>query len=348
MMKNKFSRFMGILCQPSIAVDLGTANTRIFCPEFGQIKEKPSLIRLTNDKRKKHVTDEYLSYLNSKMSFMPLRGGVIVDINNAIKLLRPLLKETRQGFRLPVSLASAPTDASDKEREFLAKAILNAGASHVAIIPEVWAAAIGAGMDITSPHAQVLIDIGEGVTDLAVIRDGRLIYTSAVRTACSDLQKAVRSAIVSRHKVYISDDEAERLTHIISSIAQEQLFNHKLITVIGNDILKGDKVTINVKEQDIINALEPVINKILKMIELNLRKLSMSISSEILESGICLSGGGACISGMNRLIALRTKLDVRIAPDPIHAVINGEIETLKFWQGHKNWWENIVWPRLLS
>jgi len=347
-MKNMFSRLKKIISQPSIAVDLGTANTRIFSSEFGQIKEKQSLIRHTNDSKQNLVSDEYLSYLNSKIFFMPLRGGVIVDIKNAINLLRPLVKETRKGLRHPISLASAPTDTSDKERELLAKAVLDAGASHVAIIPEVWAAAIGAGMDVTSPYAQVLIDIGEGVTDLAVIRDGRLIYTSAVRTACSDLQKAVRSAIVSRHKVYICPAEAERLTHTISSISQGQSFNPKLITVNGNDIFKGHKVTINVNEQDIIKALEPVINKILKMIELNLSKLSMTISSEILESGICLSGGGACISGIDRLMALRTKLDVRIAPDPIHSVINGEIETLNYWQGHKNWWQNIFWPKLSS
>ncbi|MCD4718063.1 MAG: rod shape-determining protein [Desulfobacterales bacterium] len=347
-MKNMFSRLKKLMSQPSIAVDLGTANTRIFSSELGKIKENSSFIRHTNDSRKKLVPDEYLSYLNSKIFFTPLRGGVIVDIENAINLLRPLLKETRKGLRHPISLASAPTDTSDKERELLAKAVLYAGASHVAIIPEVWAAAIGAGMDVTLPYAQVLIDIGEGVTDLAVIRDGRLIYTSAIRTACSDLKKAVRSIIVSRHKVYICPAEAERLTHTISSISEGQIFKPELITVSGNDIVKGRKVKINVNEQDIICALEPVINKILKMIELNLRKLSKLVSIEILESGIFLSGGGACISGIDKLIALRTKLDVRIAPDPIHSVINGEIETLNYWQGHKNWWQDIVWPRLSS
>ncbi|MBN1545480.1 MAG: rod shape-determining protein, partial [Syntrophaceae bacterium] len=295
-MNKMFSRLKQIMRQPSIAVDLGTANTRIFSSELGQIKEKPSLIRYKNDAKTKLVSDDYLSYLNSKLFFMPLRGGVIVDFNNAINLLRPLLKETRKGLRHPISLASAPTDTSEKERELLAKAVLAAGASHVAIIPEVWAAAIGAGMDVNSPYAQVLIDIGEGVTDLAVIRDGRLIYASAVRTACSELQKAVRSVILSRYKVYICPAETERLTHTISSISQEQIFNPKLITVSGNDIFKGRKVTITVNEQDIISALEPVIDKILKMIELNLRKLSKPASSEILESGICLSGGGACIS----------------------------------------------------
>lgn len=345
-MKYILSRLKKIISRPSIAVDLGTANTRIFSYESGQIKEKPSLIRHIDDNKKQNISDEYLSYLNNKISFMPLRGGVIIDIKNAINLLRPLLKETMKGFRHPISLASAPTDTTNKERELLAQAIIDAGASHVAIIPEVWAAAIGVGMDITSPYSQVLIDIGDGVTDLAVIRDERLIYTSAVRTACSDLQKAVRSVIVSKHKVYISPAEAERLTHTISSIVQGQVFNPKFITVSGNDIFKGHVETINVNELDIISALEPVINKILKMIEFNIKNLSKPVFNEILESGICLSGGGACISGIDRLIASRTNLDVRIAPDPIHAVINGEIESLNYWQGHKNWWQHIVWPRL--
>jgi rod shape-determining protein MreB len=343
-----FSRLKQIMKQPCIAVDLGTANTRIYSSELGQITEKPSLIRQMNDSKTTFVPDEYLSYLNSKLVSMPLRGGVIVDIKKAIALLRPLLKETKKGLRHPVSLASAPTDTSDKERELLAQAVLHAGASHVAIIPEVWAAAIGAGIDVTLPYAQVLIDIGEGVTDMAVIRDGRLIYASAVRTACSDLQKAVRSIIVAKHKVCLYHAEVERLTHKISLMSQGQAFTPELIAVNGMNIVKRYKVTINVNEQDIIRAMEPVVHNILKMINFGLRRLPKSASCELLESGICLSGGGACISGIDSLIALRTNLDVRIAPDPIHSVINGEIETLNYWKGHKNWWQNIVWPRLAS
>ncbi len=350
-MKNVFSKFCRVMHRQCVAVDLGTANTRIYSSELGQIKEKPSLIRHSNNSNKKYDSDDYLSYLNSKIFFTPLRGGVIVDIRNAINLLRPLMKDARRGLRSlrqPISLASAPTDTSEKERELLVKALLEAGASYVAIIPEVWAAAIGSGMDVTSKQAQVLIDIGEGVTDLAVIRDSRLIYASAIRTACSDLQKAIRSAIVSRNKVYICPSEAERLSHMISSISQERLHNSKLITVTGNDIFKGHKSTVNIRERDIINSIEPVIDKILKMIEFNLNRIPEAFSDEISESGICLSGGGACISGIDRLIASRTGLDVRIAPDPTHSVINGEIETLNYWEGHENWWQYISWPKSLS
>jgi rod shape-determining protein MreB len=345
-MLSMFSKLTQIMKHSCIAVDLGTANTRIYSPERIQITERPSLIRHMNDGKIPFGSDEYLSHLNRKFVSSPLRGGVIVDIKKAITLLRPLLKETRKLLRHPVSLASAPTDTSDKERELLAKAFFHAGASHVAIIPEVWAAAIGAGMDVTLPYAQVLIDIGEGVTDMAVFRDSRFIYASAVRKACSDLQNAVGSVVLAKHKVCLYPAEAQRLTHEISSMLQGQSFSPKLITVCGMDIVKGYKVAVNVNQQDIISAMKPVVQKILKMINFGLRQLPESASCEVLESGICLSGGGACISGIDRLIALSTNLDVRIAPDPIHSVINGEIETLNYWKGHKNWWQNIVWPRL--
>lgn len=335
-----------MMSRPSIAIDLGTANTRIFSSDIGQITEKPSTVRPSDVSINNSFTGDYISYLNSKISYNPLRGGVIVDIYNAINLLKPLLKETKTGFRPPISLASAPTDTTTKERELLAKAIIGAGASHVVIIPEVWAAAIGAGIDVTSERAQVLIDIGEGVTDLAVIRDGQLIYTAAIRTACSDLQKAVRSAIVSRHKVYVCRSEAERLTNTISSIVTGESRNARYITIKGNDIFRGNDVTVDICERDIIIAMEPVINRILKMVEVNIKKLSGSVYDEIIESGVCLSGGGALISGIDKLIESRINLDVRTAPDPIRSVINGEIETLNYWQGYKNWWENIFWPEL--
>jgi len=345
-MKNIFITLKQTLKQPSIALDLGTGNTRIFSSESGQITEKPSSIRRTDSTT--FVADEYLSYLNSKVVFAPLQGGVIVDVQNATNLLRPLLKKTIRSLRHPVSLTSAPTNTSDQERELLAKAVLDAGASHVAIIPEAWAAAIGAGMDVTLPTAQALIDIGDGVTDMVVIRDGRIIYATAVRTACSDLQKAVRSKIVAKHKVCIDPPEAERLTHKISSMSQGRPFLPDTITASGMNIFTGRKVTINVNEHDIIIAMEPVIHKMLKNIELGLGKIPEPVFNEVLESGICLTGGGACISGIDTLIASKTRLDVRIAPDPMHAVINGEIATLTHWKAHKDWWKNIVWPKLAS
>jgi len=342
-----FSKLTQIMSQPSIAVDLGTANTRVYASELGKVSENPSAIGLVN-KKINTISDEYFKFINSKIATTPLRGGVIVDLKNTIALLRPLIKKTRRFFNHPISLACAPTDTSEDERDLLANALIHAGASHVSIIPEVWAAAIGAGIDITRPSAQLLIDIGDGVTDMAVFRDGRIVFTSAIRTACSDLQKAVRSAIMAKHKIQLYAQESERLTHEILSISNQQGDQGKLINVLGMDIVKRCEVNFLLDNQDVIHAMAPVLDKIIRMIEISLKKLPEEIYCEILESGICLTGGGACINGLDRLIAMRTNIDVRVASDPIHAVINGAIQTLDYWKGEKNWWKNIAWPKLSS
>lgn len=331
--------------QPSIAVDLGTANTRIYASQYGEVTERPSSVSLTNGKTD-NISDEYLEHTNNRLATKPLRCGVIIDLKNATILLKPLVKKTRRFFMAPITLASAPTDTTENERNILRKALVNAGASHVSIIPEVWAAAIGSGIDISHTNSQLLIDIGDGVTDMAVFRDGRIIYTSSVRIACSDLQKSIRSAIMSKYKFQIYDHEAERLTHVVSSILKNDEHGCESFCVAGIDIIKRCKTNILVNKKDIISSMEPVLNKIIKMIEVSLKRLPRNIYCEILESGICLTGGGACIEGIDLFIAHRTNMEVRIASDPIHAVINGAIQTLNYWNGKNNWWKNIYWPNL--
>lgn len=330
-----FKIFKRIIEKPNIAVDLGTANTRIHTCEEGMITEEPSLVR---NIRQEGNSDAYIAYLNSKLCSFPLRGGVVTDINSAVRLLSPMFKKISRGIRQPVSLACAPTDTSEKERKLLAEAILRAGASHVAIIPEPWAAAIGADLDVTMPYAQVLIDIGEGVTDMAVIREGRLIHTAAIRTACADIHKAIRRAVVSRHKVYLYPAEIERLTQEIDSDIPLQTVSQKRMRV----------KSIEVNQTDILIAMDPVISAILKMIRETLRKLPEYISAEVTESGICLTGGGSCMKGVDRRIAAETGLNVSIAPDPVHAVIKGATRTLLYWKDHESWWNHIDWPLLRS
>ena len=339
------SKLSQIMSQPSIAVDLGTANTRIYASQHAELTESPSSISLTNGKTD-NVLDEYSEHTNNRLATKPLRCGVIIDLKNATMLLKPLVKKTRRFFMAPKTLASAPTDTTENERDLLRKALVNAGASHVSIIPEVCVAAIGAGIDLAHKNAQLLVDIGDGVTDLAVFRDGRIVYSSSVRIACSDLQKYIRSAIMSKYKLQIYDREAERLTHEILSIFNSEEHDCESVGVAGIDIIKRHKANILVNKKDIISSMEPVLNKIVKMIEVSLKRIPEKTYCEILESGICLTGGGACIEGMDLFIAHRTNMRVRIASDPIHAVINGAIQTLNSWNGKNNGWKNIYWPKL--
>lgn len=336
-----------MLPHPIIAVDLGTANTRIYASEFEKVIEKPSSINLV-DTRKNTISDEYYKYLNSKMVKAPLRGGVIVDLKNAITLLRPLILKTKKYLIRPSSLACAPTDTSISERNLLANAIIHAGAAHVSIIPEVWAAAIGCGMDISLPCAQLLIDIGDGVTDMAVFHGGRIIFTSAVRTACSDLKKAVSSTVVAKHKIHLYDKDTEKLTHEVASIVSSEGMQKKLVHVSGIDVVKRCEASVDVENGEVIAAMTPILNKILKMIENGLKRLPEKTYCEILASGICLTGGGACIQGVGQLIASKTNMDVRTASDPMNAVINGAIDTLQFFKTNKIGLENLAWPNLTA
>jgi rod shape-determining protein MreB and related proteins len=330
--------------RPSIAVDLGTANTRLYSCESGITTEEPSVVRMISRNNRHDPPDKLIDYLNSRFISFPLRGGVITEADKAVTLLKPMFKRIRT-LRAPVSLACAPTDSTEKERRLLSEAMSNAGASHVAIIPEPWAAAIGAGIDMDSAFAQLLIDIGHGVTDMVVIRRGRLVFTSAIRTACGDLHKAVRSSIIGRHRLSPYHSDIEKLTYEIDGILEPgALFDDRPIKVEGIDIIKRREAAVDVTRREIIKALEPVIYRILRMIQTGVARLSEKTLSELQDTGIILTGGGSCIKGMDKLIEMKTGLKARIADDPTHAVINGAKQTLEYWKEKKSWWKEITWP----
>jgi rod shape-determining protein MreB and related proteins len=330
--------------KPNIAVDLGTANTRIYSCEKGMIAEEPSAVRMVPKKAASENPDKLIEYLNSKLIAFPLRGGVITDADNAVSLLKPLLKRARS-LRPPVSLACAPTDSTDRERKVLAETISSAGASHVAIVPEPWAAAIGAGFDMNSPDPQMLIDIGDGVTDLVVIKDGRLVYTSAIRTACSDLHRAVRSSIIGHHRVSPYHSDIEKLTYEIDALVEPgALFDDRPITVEGVHVVKRCEAVVDVTRREVLKAMEPILYRILQMIRTNVHRLPEKILSDLQGSGICLTGGGSCIKGLDRLIEMKTGLKTRVAVDPMHAVINGAIQAVECWKERDSWWKAVSWP----
>ena len=326
------------MSRPSIAVDLGTANTRIYCSHNGETTDNPSSMNLVVRKTAP-VTNEYFHYINNKISTKPLRRGVIVDLKNATILLKKLVNTKRKSLLSPMALATAPIGTTEKQRDLLRKALMNAGTSQVIIIPECRAAAIGAGMDLALPHAQMLVDIGDGVTEMAVFRGGRIIHHATLHIACCDLQRSVRSAILARHRVQLEVTTIEKLTHVLSLMLNEQEPNGAIFDICGIDAVQGKRVNCCVNKRDVINALEPVVMKLTVMIVNFLKKLPDKIYYEILESGIVLTGGGACIAGMDTLIASKANIKVTVAIDPLHAVINGARQSLNYWIGKKGGWE---------
>jgi rod shape-determining protein MreB len=158
------------------------------------------------------------------------------------------------------------------------------------------------------------------------------------------LHRAIRSAVVAKYKVVLRDRESERLVDEAVSFFADRVEACDSCEMTGVDVISRRTVKCFIRLDDAVDALAPVVQKIIGMIERSLAGLPDADYCSIIESGILLTGGGACIRGIDKLIEERTNIDVRIAPDPIHAVIKGAVATLDYWKEKRNWWEKISWP----
>jgi len=246
-------------------------------------------------------------------------GGVVLDREAASEALRPMLSPARSwtGFSSVRALAGAPSDASAEEKSALADCILHAGASAVYISPEPLAAAIGAGMDVGSPYSKLLMDIGEGVTDCAVIRSAQVVRSLAVRVGCSDLRNAIQRGVFENHQVRLGDDEAEGLLRL-AGVREDRSEAVQVDCSQG-----GQTCSLRISAAELRAALAPPIAAILGSIEALLQGLPPPISAEVIEEGICLGGGGALLKGMPEQVARAAQMEVRVLADPLGAVVRG-------------------------
>ena len=327
--------FRRILAGPDLAVDLGTANTRLYAGGRGVVVEEPTIPR--DDPRWRYwyrhireARDHGTPYQGFRSA--PVRAGVVVDVEAAAALLVPLIRRAARRVHLvrPRVLFCTPSDASEEERAALVETAYRAGASVLAVSPEPLAAALGAGLDPTSRFASMIVDIGSGVTDIAVIRSGRIIHAAAIRTGCSDLRSAVAAMAALRHGVRLYPDEAERLMRETGMHPGVRSTGLHLAAGSGSD---GVESTVAVTEDEIRAAMAPVVNTILERISKVLKDLPPVAACEVIEDGICLTGGGACLRGMADLISQATHLDVRVAPDPLRSVIYGAAQLLRSVEG---------------
>ncbi|MBL8204782.1 MAG: rod shape-determining protein [Blastocatellia bacterium] len=318
------------VADPDIALDLGTANTRLYARGQGLIADEPSIVRMQTDTgRIEEVGISAAFSLKDKQHSIvsPLRAGVVADVKATTALLTPLLRRGRRmGILRPRVLVCAPTDACEEERAALIEATRSAGASAVAIAPEPLAAAIGGGMDVAAEHAQMIVDIGDGVTDVAVIRLGSLLVTDAVRIACSDLNQAVSDLAAERYSLKLYQKEAERLVQKIGATNPQNITSSFIAA--GDDVRTGSLRRVNIYGHEIAAALNPVLKEIVTAIRQAVHNLPPEIACEVIESGIRLTGGGACLPGITTLIANETNLAVKPVREPMHAVINGARQML--------------------
>jgi len=287
-----------------LAIDVGTAVTRLHVAPRLTPLVRPSTVWTSGGTR------------------AALRGGVIVDTQAATAVLRELLRAVpRRGFRGLRALACVPTDASAEERAALVESVLQAGARAVAVVPEPFAAVVGAGLDVEIPQAQLLVDIGEGVTDCAVVRGGTLVASEAVRVAVADLRFAAMDWIELGAGVRVSAVEAERVLREVGvgPLATWQ----RTLRVVGSPLHGVGPIRGTIEIDALHDALEPVVDQIAACVGHFVANLPGELADEIVHSGICLSGGGALLAGMLERLVGETAMGVWRAPDPLCAVIDG-------------------------
>ncbi|MDO3377223.1 rod shape-determining protein [Geoalkalibacter halelectricus] len=250
----------------------------------------------------------------------PLRQGVVADPVAVAAFLRPGLERARRwGMLGPRVLVGAPTDAREDERALLHQALRAAGAAEVEIVPEPCAAALGAGVDLSSPYAQMIVDVGEGVTDCAILRCGEIVATSTLRVGCADLREQVRLGLLDMgHKSLQAADPGRILTSLGVS---EDAEGAAAMRVVPADVDAGAPVHISAA---LVRALvAPVVARIVGTVADFLRGAPPEPGCEIIESGIFLTGGGALVPGLAGLLAEATAVPIHSPPHPLDAVILG-------------------------
>lgn len=288
---------------PDIAIDLGTALTRIASGSLSQ------------------------TVVPSKVGGRPvLRSGTIANADDAVELLRPLLLRVRKfGVLRPHAVACAPSDATGEELETLRECVMKAGAATVVIVPEILAAAIGGGMDVSSHYAGMIVDIGEGITECAVIRAGKIIEKHTRRVGCFDLRRHVLQAVSSMTKLHVPDAEAERLLRETGIAGKQGALRIFFTGCSGHGARHG---TVSVAGERIHEEIEPVIASITGVVTSLLDALSPDVGCQIIDSGICLSGGGALLRGMGRHLERLTGIPVTSPSNPLDAVVAGARDML--------------------
>jgi rod shape-determining protein MreB and related proteins len=292
-------RVIGILRPPLVAIDVGTATTRL-CWGPGEVHERPS------------VTSEEVHGRTIVRRVM--RDGVVADIEGVAGVVGTLLATRRRAWpRRPAAVVSVPTDASVQDREALVEAIAAGGASVAAVVPEPLAAAIGAGLDVSSEYATPILDVGDGVTDFAIFRNGSMVFSDAKRIGCGTLRAAIHDWLELQQHAGVTLGE-ETVEEVVRAYCRP---------------VSPPPPPLPVGREDLEALLDPVLDAIASFVATTLRNLPDTLAAEVIESGLHVTGGGAKLQRLLRCIEDRSGLPVLCPAEPRNAVIRGATEMLR-------------------
>jgi rod shape-determining protein MreB len=315
------------LFSADIGVDLGTANSVIWMRGKGIVLNEPSIVAYDRNTKKiiaiGHEAREMLGRTHRDIrTIRPMKDGVIADFEIAEGMLREFIKKTSVGW-IPSRriVVSVPSGITEVEKRAVRDAAEHAGAKEVHLLAEPMASAIGIGLDVDAPVGNMVVDIGGGTTEIAVIALSGIVTEESIRVAGDEKNNAIIQFFKRNHNILIGERTAEAIKCEVGSAMP--LKEEITIQVKGRDLVNGVPKTTEVSSVEIREALNEPIAQIVEAVKVTLERTPPELSADILDRGIMLTGGGALLKGIDERIRLETNLPVHVAEDPLTAVVRG-------------------------
>jgi rod shape-determining protein MreB len=326
-----FSKLLGML-SADMAIDLGTANTVVYVKGRGIVLNEPSVVAMVNNRGKKQVLavgDDAKMMLGRTPgnieAIRPLRDGVIADFEVAEEMIKHFIRKVhnRRSFASPQIVVCVPSGSTAVERRAIQESAESAGARRVYLIEEPMAAAIGAGLPVTEPTGSMVVDIGGGTTEVAVLSLGGIVYSRSVRVGGDKMDEAIIAYIRRNHNLLVGESSAERIKKEVGSAAPPEDGHGPTMEIKGRDLMNGVPKELIISQRQVAESLAEPVSAIVEAVKVALEHTAPELAADIVDKGIVLTGGGALLGNLDFVLRHATGLPVSIADDPLTCVAKG-------------------------
>lgn len=326
-----FSKIFGFL-SADMAIDLGTANTLVYVRDQGIVLNEPSVVAISQYHGKREILavgNEAKQMLGRTpgniVAIRPLRDGVIADFEVTEAMIKHFIRKVhnRRSFVSPKMVICVPSGSTAVERRAIQESAESAGASEVYLIEEPMAAAIGAGLPVTEPTGSMVVDIGGGTTEVAVISLGGIVYARSVRVGGDKMDEAIIAYIRRVHNLLIGEGTAERIKKEIGTACVPAEGEGKSMQIRGRDLMNGVPKEIVVTERQVAESLAEPVGQIIEGVKTALEHTAPELAADIVDKGIVMTGGGSMLKNLDYVLRHATGLAVMIADDPLTCVAIG-------------------------
>lgn len=332
-----FEHLRGLLSS-DMGIDLGTANTLVYVRGKGVLLNEPSVVALAESGGRKHVlaVGEEAKLMVGRTpgnitAIRPMKDGVIADFEVAEEMIKHFIRKVhnRRSFVSPQIVICIPRGATPVERRAIQESAESAGARRVFLIEEPMAAAIGAGLPVTEPTGSMVVDIGGGTTEVAVLSLGGIVYGNSVRVGGDKMDDAIINYIRKHHNLLIGDTTAEKIKKEIGAAIHPNKGDGKTMSIKGRDLINGIPKEIKITESQVVDSLQETVLSIVEAVKFALENTPPELSADIVDKGIVMTGGGSILSRLDELIRDKTGLPVSIAEEALSCVVLGTGKALE-------------------